>query len=53
MISTEELCQFIDPLYAIPPEPEMKRILLKRRGSRNKTFGGGVLKSTVDCGVGS
>jgi hypothetical protein len=53
MISTEELSQFIDPLYAMPLEPKMGRIPFKRRRSRTKTFGCGVLKSTVDCGVGA
>jgi hypothetical protein len=53
MISTEELSHFIDPLYAMPLEPEMGRVLFKRRRSLNKTFGCGVAKSTVDCGVGA
>jgi hypothetical protein len=53
MISTVELYQFIDPLYAIPLYPDMGRMLFKRLRSRTKTFGCGVLKSTVDCGVGA
>jgi hypothetical protein len=53
MISTVELSPFIDPLYAMPLEPEMGRILFKGRRSRTKTFGCGVAKSTVDCGVGA
>jgi len=53
MISTEELSQFIAPLYAMPVEPEMGRLLFKGRRSRAKTCGCGVAKSTVDCGVGA
>jgi hypothetical protein len=53
MISTVELSQFIDPLYAMPLAPEMEQILFKGRRSRTKTLGCGVAKSTVDCGVGA
>jgi hypothetical protein len=53
MISTEELSKLIDPLYAMPLEPEMGRLLFKRQRSLTKTFGCGVMKSAVDCGVGA
>jgi hypothetical protein len=53
MISTEELSQFVAPLYGVPLEPEMGRIFFKGRRSRTKTFGCGVPKCTVDCGVGA
>jgi hypothetical protein len=53
MISTAELSQYIDALYAMLLEPEMGRLPFKRRRSLTKTFGCGVAKSTLDCGVGA